>query len=208
MSPPAPRAPWNHNIHYHGVILNAVGDRASTLDVGCGDGLLARELAGNGRRVQAIDVDVDSIKRARLHDSGVRVRYLHGDFLKSAITPESLDAVVSVAALHHMDEAAALRRMRDLVRPGGTVAVVGLARGSTPADLLLAVAASIATRALRLRRGWSEVMAPTCWPPPSSYRQIRRLARRELPGVRYRRHLLWRYSLVWIKPEGKPECRW
>ena len=25
-------------------------------------------------------------------------------------------------------------------------------------------------------------------------------ARRLLPGVRYRRHLLWRYSLLWTKP--------
>jgi len=177
------------------------------LDIGCGDGLLARRLAAIGGRVQAIDVDMDSIDRARQHDRATSVQYVHGDFLRSDIPPESIDAVVCVAALHHMDEAVALRRMRDLVRPGGTVAVVGLARGSTPADLLLAVVATIANRALRLRRGWSEVRAPTCWPPPSSYRQIRRLALRELPGVRYRRHLLWRYSLVWIKPERMAECR-
>ena len=25
-------------------------------------------------------------------------------------------------------------------------------------------------------------------------------ARRLLPGARYRRHLLWRYSLLWAKP--------
>jgi hypothetical protein len=38
------------------------------------------------------------------------------------------------------------------------------------------------------------------WPPPDSFGQTRRLARRVLPGVRYRRLLLWRYSLVWTKP--------
>jgi len=27
-------------------------------------------------------------------------------------------------------------------------------------------------------------------------------ARRLLPGVRYRRHLLWRYSLLWSKPRS------
>jgi hypothetical protein len=26
------------------------------------------------------------------------------------------------------------------------------------------------------------------------------LARQMLPGARYRRHLLWRYSLIWTKP--------
>jgi hypothetical protein len=28
-----------------------------------------------------------------------------------------------------------------------------------------------------------------------------RPAARVLPGVRYRRHLLWRYSLLWQKPD-------
>jgi hypothetical protein len=30
--------------------------------------------------------------------------------------------------------------------------------------------------------------------------QVRATASTVLPGVRYRRHLLWRYSLVWHKP--------
>jgi hypothetical protein len=47
-----------------------------------------------------------------------------------------------------------------------------------------------------------EYTAPLCWPPPTSYRGIRRLARLLLPGARYRRHLYWRYSLVWTKPAG------
>jgi hypothetical protein len=29
---------------------------------------------------------------------------------------------------------------------------------------------------------------------------MRRLTRDLLPGARYRRHLLWRYSVVWRKP--------
>ena len=38
------------------------------------------------------------------------------------------------------------------------------------------------------------------WPPPLTYRDMRQLADRVLPGARYRRHLYWRYSLVWTKP--------
>ena len=33
-----------------------------------------------------------------------------------------------------------------------------------------------------------------------TWAQVRETAARLLPGVRYRRHLLWRYSLVWTKP--------
>jgi hypothetical protein len=38
--------------------------------------------------------------------------------------------------------------------------------------------------------------------PPLSYGQVRAAARRILPGVRYRRHVLRRYSLTWVKPTG------
>ena len=42
---------WNHNVHYQPVILNAVpGGCGAALEVGCGDGLLARRLAARGRR--------------------------------------------------------------------------------------------------------------------------------------------------------------
>ncbi len=33
-----------------------------------------------------------------------------------------------------------------------------------------------------------------------TWAEVRATARRLLPGARYRRHLLWRYSLVWRKP--------
>jgi hypothetical protein len=36
--------------------------------------------------------------------------------------------------------------------------------------------------------------------PDMTWAQVRKTAARLLPGARYRRHLLWRYSLVWTKP--------
>lgn len=116
-----------------------------------------------------------------------------------ALEPESFDAVVSVAALHHMDATQALTRFARLVRPGGTVVVVGLAANSW-SDLPLAVVAITSRVALRLvNGGWSH-SAPQCWPPPLTYGEIKALSTRVPPGVRYRRHLLGRYSLVWRKP--------
>ena len=42
---------WNHNVHYQPVILKAVpADCGAALEVGCGDGLLARRLAERCRR--------------------------------------------------------------------------------------------------------------------------------------------------------------
>jgi len=46
---------WNHNVHYQPVILRAVpADCAAALDVGCGDGTLARKLAERWAEVRAV----------------------------------------------------------------------------------------------------------------------------------------------------------
>ncbi|HEY5984994.1 MAG TPA: class I SAM-dependent methyltransferase [Streptosporangiaceae bacterium] len=194
--------PWNHNIHYYPLILAAIGNGARrALDVGCGDGLLAGQLWQAIPHVVAIDSDAAVLGRARHHDGGSGVEYLHGDFLTHDFEPASFDAIVSVAALHHMDAAVALGRMRQLLRPGGTLAVVGLARRRYPRDLPVEVAAIAAHQVLRMRKGYWEHSSPTIWPPPLTYDQTRPIAVKILPGVQYRRHLLWRYSLVWRKPE-------
>lgn len=191
---------WNHNIHYHPVILDAVPAGARrALDVGCGEGILARELARAVPEVIGIDQDGPSIELARRQDTD-GVEYVEGDFLRHGFEPGSFDFVASVAAVHHMPATVALGRMRELLRPGGVLAVVGLARARIPADLPHEFAAALAHRWYRLTRPYWEHSAPTVWPPPRTYREMRRIAADELPGARLRRRLLWRYSLVWTMP--------
>jgi SAM-dependent methyltransferase len=180
---------WNHNLHYHPVVLAAVPERCErALDVGCGEGVLARRLPGH---VVGIDADATCIDLARRAGGA---DYVHGDFMTHPFEPGSFDFIACVAALHHMDERAALRRMATLLRPGGALAVIGLARSRPgPRDL----AAIAVNRAHRLRKEWFRSPAPVVWPPPHTYREVRAIAREELPGARFRRHLLWRYSVVW-----------
>ena len=101
-------ARWNHNIHYHPLILRAAARSGCqrALDVGCGEGILARELRQLVPHVSAIDVDEPSIELAR--QAGSDVDYIVGDFLSYPFPPGSFDLVVSVAALHHMNAARAL----------------------------------------------------------------------------------------------------
>jgi 2-polyprenyl-3-methyl-5-hydroxy-6-metoxy-1,4-benzoquinol methylase len=192
---------WNHNIHYHRLIIAALpSDCHQVLEVGCGEGLLARQLCGVARQVTAIDCDAPTIALAKKQTSAVNVAYVVDDFLIHPFEPQSFDAVVSVAALHHMDTTAALSRMKQLLRPGGTLAVVGLARSTPGADLMFDLAGVVADRLLKATKTYRETSAPKIWPPPETYRQTRQAAEAVLPGTRYRRHLLWRYSLTWTKP--------
>lgn len=190
---------WNHNIHYHPRILHAVPDGAQhALDVGCGEGMLARELRRAVPHVTGIDLHAPSIDQARERSDDVD--YVLGDFLTHPFEPASFDVIASVATLHHIDAAAGLARMRELLRPGGVLAVVGLARSTMPNDLPRALAGVVASTLHRASKGLWEHPSPTVWPPPVTYSQMRALAAELLPGSEYRRHLLLRYSIIWRRP--------
>jgi 2-polyprenyl-3-methyl-5-hydroxy-6-metoxy-1,4-benzoquinol methylase len=196
------RRRWNHNIHYHPVLLDAMPERREcALDVGCGEGTLACKLRSSFRHVTAIDVDAASIELARAQEPDAGIDYVLADFRAYPFEPASFDFVVCVAALHHMDPPAALRRMAELLRPGGALAVLGLARSRYPRDLPRDLAAAVATRAHKLTKDHWESPSPTIWPPSHDYAEIRAVAAAALPAARFRRHLLWRYSITWIKPE-------
>lgn len=193
---------WNTNIHYHDVLVEAVAPHAGRiLDVGCGEGMLCRRLRRDDRAIVGIDTHAESIALARAQSGADGPDYLCADVLTHPFEPASFDAIVSVATLHHLDPDAALTTMARLLKPGGTLAIVGLARPRWPHDLPVEALAVLAFTYHRLagHRHW-EHPSPIVWPPPHTYAEIRDTARALLPGVRYRRHLYWRYSLRWRKP--------
>ncbi|KQY24880.1 hypothetical protein ASD16_05205 [Cellulomonas sp. Root485] len=189
---------WNHNTHYHRLALRVAGSASSALDVGCGEGLLTRELHASGvARVTGVDLDPDQVARAR-SQADDSLRYLVGDVLEVP-RDEQFDLVTCFATLHHLDLDVGLRRLRSLVAPGGRLVVVGLARVGSPTDAALSLAAVPAAMVADRARGVWEHGAPVR-DPEHSYGQVRAAARSILPGARWRRHLYWRYSLVWQSP--------
>ena len=192
---------WNANIHYHSLLVEAIPRGAHrVLDVGCGDGILSADLIRAGiPHVIGLDLDGHVLERAKTRHGGVAVEWHQGNLFDVPFEAGSFDAVVSVATLHHVPTKQALARFADLVKPGGVVAVVGLAANDWW-DLPYALVAHGARLILGFARGHWEHSASMVWPPPETYMDMKRIASRVLPGVRYRRHLLGRYSLIWTKP--------
>lgn len=194
--------PWNHNIHYHALVLRSLPASSERgLDVGCGQGILTRELRQRVRHMVGIDLDEPSIAQARQDADDAGTEFVLGDFLTHPFAASSFDVIVSIAALHHMDSSTALARMANLLRPGGRLLVIGLAR-SRPIDIPLDLAGLVADRVYKRSRTYWDHAAPTVWPPPLTCGQARHVARESLPGARYRRHVLWRYSVRWTKPSA------
>lgn len=193
---------WNANIHYHDLILNAIPQGARrVLDVGCGDGILSAQVSRAGvAHVIGLDLDAGVLERARARHVGTHVEWVQGDVLSALLETNAFDAVVSVAALHHMDAWSALTRLTDLVAPDGVLAIIGLAAHDWWDVPYESVALGARTVLGAVRGGRWEHSAPVAWPPPATYSEMKRVASAVLPGVRYRRHLLGRYSLIWRKP--------
>jgi 2-polyprenyl-3-methyl-5-hydroxy-6-metoxy-1,4-benzoquinol methylase len=194
------RGPWNHNLEYRRWLLGQVPVHCDhALDVGCGDGWLARRLAERVMWVTGIDLSAPMIERARQAAAGLpNVTFEVGNLLDHPLPEGRFDFISAVAVLHHLPFEPALIRLAALLRPGGILAVIGLAKDASIADLVVSAAAVPINRVLRARRGWWESGAPLA-DPAMSYGEIRRVVRTVLLGATVRRRLLFRYSLSWRK---------
>jgi SAM-dependent methyltransferase len=197
---------WNHNVQYHALVLDAVV-RGPALDIGCGEGLLVRRLAQRVEAVTGVDTSGAMIRLARERSAGLdNVTFVEADFLDDSdglLSEGKYGFISAVAVIHHVDFGPALQAMERLLAPGGRLVIVGLARNRTPLDWIMSAACIPATR-LRARRngGKTDVAGMPMKMPEMSWGEIRREAHRLLPGCRFRRHLLWRYSLTWDKAGG------
>ena len=204
------RHPWDHNAHHHRWILRRLPHRVDrALDVGCGTGRLARRLSRRAWHVDAVDTDPAVLEVAQaLTPTTAAVRFTRADVL-DLDRPAAYDAVTAVAVLHHLPLTPGLRRLRSLLAPGGRLVVLGLYREDTARDRLLGIAAvpvnlvagTVATWRRGLRgRGRPRALDARTAAATATLADIRRVAERELPGAVLRRHLLWRFSLVWTAP--------
>jgi SAM-dependent methyltransferase len=170
------------------------------LDVGCGLGSFARRLTRIAKHVDAIERDAGVLAHARELSAGVQnLNFIEADFLTWEAT-NPYDFVSMIAVLHHLPLVEALSRAARALNPGGVLAVLGLDRAGSlvEAGLRSAIAYPVSGY-YRFTRRTSSVGAPTL-DPLLTLAEIRRMAADTLPGATIRRRLLWRYSMIWVKP--------
>jgi len=96
------------------------------LDAGAGSGWLSEILSNRGHRVYAVDIGLDSIRRASARLAGQKgnVHFTQADVYRLPFPDRSFDAVVVSEIVEHLDHPGpALREIARLLRRGGCVIV-------------------------------------------------------------------------------------
>ena len=192
---------WNHNIHYHNVVLQQViKNCGKALDAGCGEGFLARQLSQICTEVVGIDLDGEVLSAAVNNSRDFNnIHFVKGNVLDYPFPEKNFDFIASVSTLHHMPLKQALNRFSFLLKPGGVLVIVGLYRMQTLADYIIAAVAIPASKVISWFSNKINMNAPIAL-PKETVKEIRKTAILSLPGVNIKRRLLFRYTLIWRKP--------
>jgi ubiquinone/menaquinone biosynthesis C-methylase UbiE len=198
---------------YAGYLIRHVPhDCEHVLDIGCGLGAFARAVAGRARSVTAMDLSPEMIAVARERSAHLsNLEFVLGDFLRLPLTLESYDCIVTLATLHHLPLAEALIRIKSLLRPGGTLILHDLTGAVGLLDRsfdMVRLPLSMTVRwwhggrllmRTEVRRAWKEHGKHERYLTP---REVQAMRDEHFPGALVRRHFLWRYTLVWKKPDA------
>jgi ubiquinone/menaquinone biosynthesis C-methylase UbiE len=204
---------WNHNAHYHRYLMGRIPGRCrQVLEVGCGTGEFSRLLARRADKVLAIDLSPQMIRlareRSKLHPN---VDFVAGDVMARQFADDQFDCVATLTTLHHLPAEIVLRKIRRALKPGGVFVCLDLYRRSNlidplfdavayPASILLTLIKTGRPRPpRRVREAYAEHGKTDSY---LTLPQVERICADILPGAVVRRHLFWRYSIVWKKEGG------
>jgi len=102
--------------------LDLVPAGARVLELGCGAGVPMTAALAEGRHMTGVDISATQVELARRNVP--TATFLHADMTALAFEPEAFDAVVAFYSLTHVprdDVPPLLARIRDWLRPGGTL---------------------------------------------------------------------------------------
>lgn len=94
--------PKHRLIGYHEFFMHNVGKEDSVLDIGCGNGSLAKDVAKFAKSVMGIDFDPKVIEKAKRKNSAPNVEYKVGDATKD-LSNQKFDVIIMSNVLEHIE---------------------------------------------------------------------------------------------------------
>jgi ubiquinone/menaquinone biosynthesis C-methylase UbiE len=206
---------WDHNSHYGNFLLKHIPqDCDSALEIGCGTGAFARLMAKRAGRVLALDLSPRMIQIGRERSREfANIDFRVANVLEWEFPSGQFDCVASIATLHHLPMEEMLTKMKSALKANGTLLVLDLFEGEGLPDVLRSALAVLVSTILKLiktgrvrpsraeREAWAEHGQRDVYLTLS---QVRKICADVLPGAQVRKHLLWRYSIIWKKAAKSP----
>ena len=197
------------DIYYEYLMRQLPARIENALEIGCGSGGFTRLLASRARRVVALDLSPEMVRLAKARSAGYsNIEYRLGDVMRLSLPAEEYDCIVSIATLHHLPLEPALLKMKDALKPNGTLVIHDLAADDGMLDRGLS---ALAYPVSALRRFWNTGRLRTprevrnAWAEHGEHEsyltlaEVREMCRQHLPEALVKRHLLWRYTVGWRK---------
>ena len=205
-----PAEEWDHNSQYHNFLLRHVPSPCrESLEIGCGTGAFSRLLAARSDRVLALDLSPNMIRIAE-EESALfpNIDFRLADVMAHDIGGAQFDCIVSIATFHHLPTEEAILKLKRALKVNGVLLLLDLFQAEGILDTLrsgIAVPASMGLRLLHGSRLIASQRAREAWIRHGLHDsyvtldQVRDVCSYLLPGAEVRRHLFWRYSVVWKK---------
>ncbi len=201
---------WDHNNHYHRFLLKQLPAQCKTaLDIGCGTGEFSRLLAKRVERVVAIDLSSNMIEVAKQRSRQfLNIDFQAADVLQWEPVAEQFDVIVSIATLHHLPVESFLPNLKAALKPGGRLVILDLLEHENLQDKLsdfIAVPLNWLLQALKNRDIQQSPEAAAAMREHLrtdkylTLSQAQRIYTSSLRRAKVRKHLFWRYSVVWEK---------
>lgn len=108
------------------VLISLIGDTPrAVLDVGCGQGKVARPLAARVERVDAVDVSAPMVAEGKRLPGGdhPRLAWIVGSIETASLTPPYA-LITAASSLHWFDWEMVMPRFRAMLTPRGVLAVI------------------------------------------------------------------------------------
>jgi 2-polyprenyl-3-methyl-5-hydroxy-6-metoxy-1,4-benzoquinol methylase len=181
------------------------------LDAGCGTGELTKKLTMYAKEIIGIDVSENMVHEAKRRNHDEKINYIKISVEKYLEeTEKQFDVIISIAALHHMNEEEILKAMKGKLTKDGKILILDLVKTKTIMEWILGITAALLNPIIMLiMRGRIKVTKEEkdAWGGHFRYdkyltmNEVRDITKRALGKTKVRWHFFWRYSIVYKNGE-------
>ena len=202
---------WNHNNHYHRLILGEIKPNAERImEVGCGAGEFSRLVSARSNEVVGVDLSEKMLQKARRSPNhSPNISYLKGNYFTHTFPENHFDYIVSISTAHHFSLPGFIEKAERELKSGGKLIILDLF--GEPNALTEKLSDLVAMPVSTILKFWHNGFIKAS---PEEHKvweehgktdkyltldQVRNIAKENILNAKIQRHLFWRYSLIWKK---------